>query len=300
MTTKIKSYLQLFGLIIFIASCSKETTSPSPNPNPNPVVTQPPLLLKKFIVIDPHIAPPNDTIEAYVYTFDNLDRCTMINYVRYPGMETDTTIQYYNGTDTNMNKRDIHYNGASTTDYQEFFRYSSNGKMISDSTISIYAASPPSTTVYHYDIPNDSTVYTNVIPPAILYRHLNQHSKKDAAGNITFELDSVFAYNSSTGTFPFSFLKQVKTTYDTNPNPFYRIYPKRPTQYDYNTLADDIPFFLFIPQKNNILSETDNNGGPVFNYLHSFVYSYNTNGSPATVIFSNSTTGYALKGIFVY
>ena len=288
-----KNYLILICSVFTLCSCQKE------NSNDN-IVPADPVLLKKFIELDPASTPPNDTVSIREYSYDNLGRCVSIKNLYFPGMEVDYTYNYYNGADSLMASRTLLYDGSSDTS-KEIFTYSANGLLLSDSTVTISTGGTNSL-VYKYNESNGlirSEISLNGQPFMIA----SYEVQRDINGNITFESDSSFEYLAGSG-YVYRDVSDITNSYDNNPCPFYKLYPKRLVELDYeNALADDVPFYWSIPQRNNILSEariTSPITSGLTPYNHSFSYTYHANGYPSMVLYFDNLTGDAYKGIYLY
>ena len=282
-------------IIVIFCSCGKDSTN-TDNTNPTPTA---PVLLKKFILLNPSAAPPGDTLGIIEYTYDNLNRCIATKDVYYPGMESELIHNSYIGNDTTMAGRLIIYPGSNDTT-KEFFRYS-GGKMIADSLVTIDASG---TYLYVYNYQDSGNNFHSVIsgatPPAFLLA--DYYLTIGANGNIIAEKDSSYEYINATSTYVFKDVTDFAISYDTKPCPFYNLYPKLPTGLEYeNYTTDFIPFYISLLQKNNTLSETRVSFPPgLLPFNNSYSYTYNTNDYPAIVIYTNNLTGLVSKGLYVY
>ena len=294
-----KKYITVFAtLTLFFISCQKEiSVENGTNPTPTPSLTDT-ILLRKFIVLDTTQTAPNDTIYMYNYYYDNLKRCTLIKFNDYQNSSIGYTYNYYSTTDTIISSRKL-INQVYSDSVIEYFTYTVNGQMLSDSVLE-YNSSGLHTTVYKYQSTNNtitSTITSNG-QPLIIGKYL---VTKDNSGNTISENDSSFKYIS--GAYMYSSNSNILNTYDTKSCPFYKIYPKRVVDLDYELVAvDDIPFYGFL-QKNNTKTKKQTTL-PTTSGLRdinvTFQYIYNSNNYPTSVLYKDLLFGDAYKGVYYY
>ena len=286
----------LFLLIGVLISCQKEISIDN--------VTSPTLedttRLKKFIILDTRQTSPNDTLFIYNYLYDNFRRCSKITVKDYQNNSLGYTYNYYRGTDTLITFRKL-INQVYSDSVYEYFNYSNDGQMLLDSVLEFHSGSAVTLT-YKYAINNNSLttsiIHSNGLPFLIGKYQIN----KDNSGNITTEKDSSFSYNS--GSYFYKNNSDLFSTYDIYQCPFYRIYPKRLTDLDYEliTVDDIFPFSGFF-QKNNIKTKTRTtlpSTSGLDNYNETYQYIYNVNNYPSTVIYKDLIFGDVYKGIYYY
>ena len=89
----------------------------------------------------------------------------------------------------------------------------------------------------------------------------------------------------------------ILNTYDTKSCPFYKIYPKRVVDLDYELVAvDDIPFYGFLQKKQTTLPTTSGLG----DINVTFQYIYDSNNYPTSVLYKDLLLGDAYKGVYYY
>ncbi len=289
-----RKYLSLFCCtIIIFCSCQKDDSDQN-------IVPQNPMLLKKFIALDLSQTAPNDTTGIIEYSYDNLNRCTVIKNTYYPSLETDMTYNYYVGSDTLISSRTIIYNGSDTS--KEIFTYNSVGQLLSDSTITILSSSTYTLT-YSYQILSNSRIQSTINSNSSPFLFATYNIQYDNNGNHLAEKDSSFDYNIGSG-YVYKSVSDLTNTFDTKPCPFYNLYPKRLIGLDYeNALQDDQPFYWSIIQKNNILTEvrtTNPTTTGLSPYNHSFSYTYGADNYPLIIKYTDNLTGEHYKGIYIY
>jgi len=256
-------------------------------------------LLKKFIVFDSAQSSPNDTIYIYNYTYDNARRCTQIKIKDFQNNSIGYIFNYYNATDTLITARKL-INQVYADSVFEYFNYSANGGLLSDSVIT-YNSNGVYTSTYKYQSVNnliESTISANGQP----FMMGKYSVTKDNMGNIISEKDSGFIYSS--GSYYNSSETNIQTVYDTYPCPFYKLYPKRLIELDYElATTDDLTPYFGILQKNNATSKTRVSlsiASGLGNWNNTYQYSYNSIGLPYIVIYKDQVSGDIYKGLYFY
>ena len=283
----------LCSIIFFCGSCKKDSVSDN---NILPQGT----LLKKFVVLDLSLSAPNDTSLVFEYTYDNLNRCTVIKTTSYPSIDIAMTYNYFNGSDTLISSRIMPYNNGVDT-AKEIFMYNAAGQIVSDSTVNIYGGIAHSG-VYSYQISGNiiTLIYGNSVgTPTLKGIYHIQYDN----GNHLAEKDSLYNYYTGSG-YVYQSVSDLANTYDSHPCPFYNLYPHRVTALDYeNDLEDDMPLYWSIIQKNNTLTEsrvTDPTTTGLQPYNNSYSYTYGSNSYPSTVNSTDNLTGGHYKGVYIY
>ena len=275
-----------------LAACSKSDTTDKT------ALTNMPL--KKYILLDPGMSAPNDTLIVSVYAYDNLNRCTSITSNDYAAGETIITQNFYTGSGTAIQSRKIDY-GAGEFDW-EYYTYNSAGQIIIDSIVTNIG----NRSVYKYTVLSgnkfDMLMYNPTSGIPVLKASYLQ--TKDGANNIVAEKDSSFFYSSFLGNYDFRSESIISISYDGHPNPFYLVYPKRLIDLEYeNAALDDFYQYYSIPQTNNILEEqrsVNPSATGLQTYHNRYTYQYNADGYPASVNISDLETGDVTKGIYIY
>lgn len=289
-----RNFLSILSIfLVALCSCKKEQSPTNNNLNPQLSI---PVILKRFVVVNPIQAAPNDTIGIIRYSYDILNRCIQIVSSDYSGNGMTNVYNYYNGSDTLIKKRKIVYDNSNDSTW-EYFTYNANGMMLSDSLVHLPGATYD---VYKYQISGGSVV-SMISLNAYTFLKAVYTIDRDAVGNIISERDSAFQYNAVLGYY-FHDTSLVTISYDNHPCPFYKLYPKRLVETDYeNADVEDVPFYWAILQQNNILQEvrtTSPNALTPFN--HSFTYQYNAQNYPIDVTFRDNQNGDILKGYYFY
>lgn len=281
--------------IISIFACQKEFTIEEDPTIPG--VEDSVVLLKKYIRLDTTLAAPNDTIFTAVYSYDNLNRCTLIQYKYFdhdyaPEFEgTGTEKRYYNGTDTNMLYRTIEtFNAVDPGITSEYFTYNTAGIVVKDSVVE--DALTWATFSYRFDgnwvhsvakfatVPGDTTFYS---------KKLQQKTN----GNIVLERDSLVSMEFTP---PEKYLTINVAQYDNHPNPLYRVSAPWPALWESEHILQGE---FFDQQKNNWISlNTTYDWGDLDEY--NYQYSYLPNGYPSSVIIRFRPDNLYWKGIYVY
>ncbi len=239
-----------FGIIVDINAICQSLNTNGHNLTINPGInltisggniTSAPLL-KKFIVIDSAQLAPNDTLFIYTYSYDNLHRCIQIEVNDYQNSRIGHTYNFFNGTDTLISSRKL-INQLRTDSVFEYFSYSPDGKMVSDSELVFRGLNRVVFTYQYLSVNNSITSIINSSgQPFLLAKYL---TTKDNYGNIVSEKDTSFEYYS--GTYHYKNNTNISYTYDANPCPFYNLYPKRLIGLNYELVAvDDIPLFRLL------------------------------------------------------
>ena len=286
-----KKHITVFAFLTFIIiSCKKNSVDNG--------ITPTPLLLKKFIILDSVQTAPSDTLYIYNYSYDNLNRCTQIRFNDFQNNSIGYTYNYYFGADTLISSRRL-INQVYSDSVIEYFTYTTNGQMLSDSVLK-YNSSALHTFVYKYQSTNNSitSVITSNGQPLIIGKYL---VTKDISGNPISEKDSSLRYY--LGNYYYSSSSNIFSTYDQTYCPFYKLYPKRLVEVDYELFAvDDVPFYDFL-QKNNTKTKLITTL-PITSGLRSanetFQYIYNPNNYPVSVIYKDLLFGDIYKGIYSY
>jgi len=287
-------FFSVMIISLLLTACQRETDFVNDN------TTTAPVLLKKFVLLDPAQSAPNDTLIVSVYSYDAFNRCTSITSFDYQTLDTITAINFYNGADTVIRNRKVNYSGSGYD--WEYFSYNASGQMTGDSIVTNGAGV---TFVYKYQLTGNNYDMllmdgTNNIP--IL--KANYQQTRNAANDIIAEKDSSFQYNQFAGDYFFDVESLLSESYDTHPNPFYRVYPKRLVMLEFeNAALDDFYVNYSVPQSNNILEEkrTSNPASSGLDpYHNTYTYQYNSNGYPASVSKSDLVLGITTKGVYIY
>jgi hypothetical protein len=292
-------YCNLFLIagIVMLASCQKEIDPIEEIITPVDSVVN----LKKFVIVNPGLVAPADTVLKYDFSYDNANRCTQIITQDLQNSETYTTTNFYNNNDTLISKRRIVFLPANDTAW-EYFTYSSNGQMATDSVVESNGSGGYSTITYNYQVSgNNITAFINFnSQPLIKGGYL---LTRDGRGNIINEKDTSSQYQQGGG-YIYTASTDNTITYDTHPSPFTKIYPRRIVEADFeNAVAADVPLYFAIPQSNNILDETRTvapSTSSMISWNNRYTYQYNPNGYPANVICQDLLATTTLKGFYFY
>lgn len=275
--------------VIFNISGKKNVTNPTDN------------LLKKFILLDTTQSSPNDTIYIYSYTYDTAGRCTQIKINDFKNNSIGYTYNYYSGNDPLITSRKL-INQVYSDSVFEFFKYTIAGELLSDSVLQYHSTDTASSVYKYQSIANSvtSTITANG-QPFIIGKYL---LTRDNMGNIISEKDSSFSFSNYSGSYHYSTKTDIQTSYDTHPCPFYKLYPKRLIELDYELVAvDDLTPHFGILQKNNVISKVSATlpaTSGFANWNNTYQYTYNSNGFPSIVIYSELLFGDIYKGIYYY
>jgi hypothetical protein len=292
-------YCNLFLIagILLLASCQKELDPIEETVTPVDSVVN----LKKFVVVDPGQVAPADTILKYDFSFDNANRCTQIITQDLQNNETYTTTNYYNNNDTLIAKRRIIFLPANDTAW-EYFTYSANGQMATDSVVESNGLGGYNSLTYTYQA-NTNSITSFINSNSQPFIKGTYVLNKDIRGNILNEKDTASNYQQGGG-YLYASSTDNTISYDTHPSPFTRIYPRRIVEADFeNALAGDVPLYFAIPQSNNILDETRTvapSTSGLISWNNRYTYQYNANGYPANVICQDLLAGSTLKGFYFY
>ena len=251
------------------------------------------LLLKQFIVLDTTLSAPDDTIYKYKFYYDDLNRCTSITGT--DGIDPFVIINYYNGNDTLMNRRILCSTGDTTS---EFFVYSPDGKMLSDSVIESAAGLSRFFLDYHNTTSQGGTILINSNSNEFEYN--NYTSTRDVNGNILHLKDSL--YQISPNGYFLTSSSEANISYDDKINPFYKLVPNfiSDVESECSNIFTFLPF-LSLPQKNNILTETRiysmiSN----INFNNACQYEYNSDNYPTIVRVNDVANSVTYKGLYLY
>lgn len=296
-----KHFIPTIIIVLLLAtSCQKEVTDPG-------VIVTPPVTttginLKRFAIVDPLLTAPNDTTNLREFFYDAQNRCIRMVEHDYLNAGTYITENFYNGNDSLMSKRRLDFGSPSDTAW-EYFTYNANGQMIADSLVADNGNPTPRVFVYKY------TITAGNISALIDFGGNSRDSAtylitKDAAGNITREIDSNYRYNPVFNSFDFNVAADHVITYDARINPFYKIFPKRLVNLEYeNDLSEDVAFYFTIPQPGNTLTEV-RTVSPVASGLgtcnNRYTYNFNAAGNPVDVVLQDILNGESYKGFYFY
>ena len=290
------SWIFFAGLLFFINACQKQIQPPYEAPvEPDSVYT-----LKRFVVVDPGLVAPTDSIYTYSYAYDNLNRCTgIISTDMYAGTFYTTT-NYFNGNDTLMYKRSVVWDGTGE-EAAEFFSYNGNGIMVYDSLVNT-GGSNPGYISYRYSINNNRiSLVTSIGNPPYKGTYI---LGRNGDGDLTSEVDSGFVYDLASSAYMLDVVSNHTNTYDANHCPFYKLYPLSPVILEYeNYLRDDKPMYMSLFQQHNILTETRTvvpTSSGLMTYNNAYTYHYNADGYPTDVIIQELATGKTYKGYYFY
>lgn len=295
-----KSSIIFIALAFIAISCQKEISPENPT-NTNPTNTTPTpgtnLLMKRFIALDTTLSAPNDTIIRYTFNYDNLKRCISVRGT--DGVDSFVINNNYNGSDTLITKRKISDFSLGDSIVQ-FFTYSPQGKILSDSVIE-YAAST-TTFIHDYRNTTNQNGRINAKSNGVQFEYNNFSTLRDNNSNLLNVKDSLYVLFGSN----YLLTQTVNSnyTYDTKINPFYKTVPG----FLADVLLEGLTAFSFfpfqsLPQKNNALSETK-----VFNPFatglenvnNTCQYTYNAQDYPTVVRIRDILNNKYYKGIYIY
>jgi hypothetical protein len=289
-----KTILSLLGMIMFFGiSCKKNSTSDQNN-------STDPLRLKKFVIIDPTQTAPFDTLSTYKFEYDNLGRCIKMSMPVLGIDDGSGVYNFYRGNETVISERKIQYS-APMDSIREFFTYSATGEMISDSVLDYSGATPNIySTLFNRQ---NNIVYSshgNNSAPRLLGIH---HQQKDSRGNFVAERDSSFSATTP-GNYSFRDGTNSSISYDDKPCPFYNLFPHWPVVAFFDIgVMDYMPIYESSAQANNIIRDTrtvfPSSTGLAY-YDEEYIYTYNANGYPETVIIKFLDSGEEYKAFYYY
>jgi hypothetical protein len=300
-------YLLLFTLIITLVSCQKDfEITDNVVTNVSTADTSAKILLKRFIQLDTTLTAPNDTMFIADYFYDDRKRCVrIVNYnLQDPAnKDTFTVYNFYNGTDTNISVRKVYSireDASRTTDTLiKVFTYNGDGSLLSDSS-TVYGQQNGAPLfykrkrIYQPTASGILAVDFNIAP----YYKVNYVIQKDANRNITYQLDSAFLQDVSTGVFILKGAVVNTCTYDTHPNPLYNVAQKIPVLNDWDNEPDFSPGGGF---RNNLLTQYKNvtagssMGGNIF---AQYRYQYDKNGYPVIARYQEAVSPNAVPNAF--
>lgn len=237
--------------LISIFACQKEFTIEEDPTIPG--VEDSVVLLKKYIRLDTTLTAPNDTIFTAVYTYDNLKRCTLIQYKYFDhphAMEeegTATETISYIGNDTLMSSRIVRVDNSDGTSFTNsaFFTYSASGSLFKDS-MNYNMSRTVFSHRYEGNIVHSVSKFSNSPADTVLY---SRHHLQKVNGNIVSEKDT--AFDASNG-WPYSqfTITAVTGQYDTHPNPLFKVSPPWPVLFE---AEHYFQYEFSAQQKNNFL-----------------------------------------------
>jgi hypothetical protein len=269
---------------ITLFSCQKEVDRVVTNPPVDPPsVTGDSIYLDKIFGLYDD-GSGIDTQEVYNVNYDSRKRVTDIHdsLRNHPGIEPVYDFYFsYNGTDT-LPSRSIFIDAEDLATNSTFIDtvyhfYDASGRKIRDSVINTSSYSGTSNrylSVVHYSYGNN-----------IMYGETNSN---DFNGDISLQRDTAildaqgnilsskkYAFDNATSTF--SLASSSVFTYDTHPHPFSKLSCFR---YFYNFPIGETLFTEYAGF-NNTLSQHESVAGNTYDFTS--VYTYKTNGLPATV-----------------
>jgi hypothetical protein len=258
----------LLSSIVFLSSCQKEVEGDFPQaPQADSGY------LSQMVLMDTTQPAGSDTISKFFFNYDAQKRLTSI-FTYNPGNSDTTRHTFtYNGNDSlpvqHVVDQEIHVGpSVFTTKYIIHFTTSGNA-IVKDSTIRIINGTILGADVSRYVI-NGAAVdrfdaeYDYIGGNYVLNsRDTGVYSMVTTAGNLTKQ-----SLTSGSASY-----ESVQVSYDTKPNPLYRVYKIR-----YPVFEN--PYFeMWLLQKNNALTiQYKEPGGPV--YHETYTYKYRTDGYP--------------------
>jgi hypothetical protein len=265
----------LFACCLF-CSCQKEPVDPDPQAPPITTQHDSVTRLSQFIFIDTRVSAV-DTTGYYSYQYDSLQRVATINMYDYttgtPSLSAVFTF-YYQGSDSLAYKKtEVSVDLTDLYSYSTFYFYDNQQRLIEDSAL--YGAD---VNVNKYKYAGTQIVKSG----SFIYASdpLNPVSEEDTGfiavnGNVTttnsLALDGEYYIN--------NFI------FDSHPNPFNQLN----IHFTYNPMPGfDFYLYDFMLQKNNALSETEENRlfpGNISSTTYS--YTYNALGLPDMVNISD-------------
>jgi hypothetical protein len=270
--------LYLITVLSLFVSCKKDSTSRNGEGE---------VLLRKFVLLN---SATNDTDYIYNFSYDDLNRCTTIDIFdsNFGGQYTYTN--FYNGNDSVIQ----HTEFLGQDSAKDFFTYDVSGFLIKDSILEY-----PEFLIYNYTHTGNRVAGTLHTLTGYLLRSVHTINS-DAAGNITNEIDSSFQISQFTGLEELDARIENVITYDNAPNPFYRIFPGKSIIMMYENW-NELPMFHLFKGKNNILTQKRTVDLGTYRAFHDkYIYMYNTNGYPSSVIYTDIEYGGTYKGFYYY
>lgn len=282
------------GILFLFSACQKQVTPPYEAPvEPDSVYT-----LKRFVVVDPGLVAPTDTIYTYYYSYDNLNRCTGIISTDVYAGSFYTTTNFFNGNDTLMYKRSLVWDGTGE-EVEEYFNYNGNGTMVYDSLVTLGTGYIS----YRYSINNNRiSLVTSIGNPPYKGTYI---LGRNGSGDLTSEVDSAYQYDNLSSAYVLDLAVNHTNTYDSNHCPFYKLYPMSPVILEYENFSrDDKPMYFSLFQQHNILTESRtvvaSSSPGLANYNNNYTYHYNADGYQTDVIIQELATGKTYKGYYFY
>jgi hypothetical protein len=259
--------------------------------------------LRKFILFDPSLIAPNDTVSIVTYFYDNLKRCTKIIANDLSGNFNYTDFSYSN-LDT-LIKTLKTYSSNSTDSAKEFFSYNTSGKMITDSLVEYSGTTITET--YNYDFSLlSSTNFSYIRKNSQQYAKIKHIIQNDLNENIISERDTSFIFNSTNNNYDVSLTNFQTISYDTKKCPFYKFSPVFPVGFIIeggNISGSQSIYFGLSKHRNNIINEkitilTPTSG--FAEYDDDYQYIYNSSNYPISVTITDNTQNKIWKGKYFY
>lgn len=290
---KIKYFLVFSFVVCFVSvtSCQKDFTVSEPETKI--VSSLDSNYLDKIYYIN-----NGDTNYMIKYFYDNLKRVIKmenINHLTATLTDIDSVLYYYNSNDTMPFKSKGIYNIRFTssshsidTTYSYFFYLNNN--RVRDSILN-YSANP--NLPYQKNIVSYNYVANKIFSKTIIYNSPNASSLGYVFSLDTLILDNDKNIISAKKFFPSQGLFNSTFTYDSHPNPFYKL--------SNHFALDIIPEVSDIteeqvPSKNNLLTANQDYNNYILDYTGR--YTYGLNGYPKEI--NDSYSGTVLKYFFTY
>jgi hypothetical protein len=282
---KTTAFVNAFAIIMtLLAACKKADVQQTTPPTTVP-------LLATFIVLDTTQTAPNDTLEIYENTYDNMHRLSDDSAYSNNRADVEVSTLSYIGSDTLFYREDDAFWNLSTLSERDasYKSYDVYGRLTKDSIIRTYLApsSPTDVETRNFLFNGSAVIYSDTDYTASTAGTIDTFVQTINNGNIAQELNQTFNYY---------------YTLDTHPNPLFKnkfgvspIIDAQGGSYGYA--------YTEAVQKNNYLqTRAIDSSGNVFIDYH-YQYTYLPNGYPSTIIkydYSSGTPVFLFKGIYIY
>lgn len=290
-------YLSVLFALFVLASCQREAGEILEESPPPTSLTNDSIYLKMIVYLDTISPPGLDSVDKFVFYYDDLKRLDSIDWTLFSGGATNSAIhmyekRFYTGNDTLPYKTTSFVDPGGADAYTTVFYTYQNGVIVEDSIITDIHGSV-STTVKKFKFYGNGRTGQNYYSINGNERHLTDSLisvQTFQNGNTVLQLDT--SYLSQT----FHTQKTIRQ-FDTHPNPLKRINPPYPIITFLGFTGGDFSFLQLTNSINNEIRVQSTLDGADYEDIYEN-FQYRADGYP---VLSRETDGeYKYRVVYIY